>query len=80
MLFYCVGEVQAGREIAAGELKAGSFRFFAGLMEWESTRLLQDIQRGLWYDPSPGMSSGGLRACTFPCMLGASNVGVNHVL
>ncbi len=42
------GEVQASREIAAGALQAGSFRFFAGMMEWESSRLLQDIQKGLW--------------------------------
>lgn len=42
------GEVQASKEIASGALQAGSFRFFSGLMEWESSRLLQDIQRGLW--------------------------------
>ena len=42
------GEVHASREIASGALQAGSFRFFSGLMEWESSRLLQDIQRGLW--------------------------------
>ena len=76
-LLYCIGEVQAGREIAAGELKADSFRFFAGLMEWESSRLLQDIQRGLWYGPVSGMSSGDLRACASSHMLGAYNVGVS---
>ncbi|CAL5219356.1 g1173 [Coccomyxa viridis] len=46
---YTGGEVHAGREIASGALQASSFRFFAGMMEWESGRLLQDIQRGLWY-------------------------------
>ena len=45
---FCPGEVQAGREIASGALQASSFRVFAGMMEWDSGRLLQDIQRGLW--------------------------------
>jgi hypothetical protein len=54
------GEVQASKEIASGALQAGSFRFFSGLMEWESSRLLQDIQRGLWW---------GLRLLRLGCSL-----------
>lgn len=44
----CVGEISGGQLVQDGALKADSFRFFAGMLEWGPGQLALEINSGIW--------------------------------